>query len=65
MYAVKIMRHLDEELKERFINEFNMMKTVKTQGVAKYFELFDNKMKQELYLILELCKGSPLDKFVA
>jgi len=59
------MRHLDEELKIRFIEEFHMMKTVKTQGIAKYFELFDNRIKAELYLILELCKGPALDKFVS
>lgn len=58
------MRQLDQELILRFKNEFEVMKSVRHPGIAKYFKLFENQQKSELYLILELCKGKPMDNFV-
>lgn len=63
-FAVKIVRHVDQELKEKYLSEFQMMKNVKEDRVCRYVELYFNEIKAEIYLVLELCTGTDIQKLV-
>lgn len=63
-FAVKIFRAFDDEYINFAKNEFNNMKAVDSEFVARVYEMFYDQNKCKIYTVMEYCKGKTLQCFV-
>lgn len=64
VYAVKIFRAYDDEYVNFAKNEFNNMKNIMNDNVAKVYEMFYDQNCQKIYTIMEFCPGVTLMKLI-
>lgn len=65
LFAVKIFRAFDDECINFAQNEFNNMKKINSEFVAKVYEMFYDQNKCKIYTVMEYCKGFTLQKLIS
>ena len=64
VFAVKIFRAFDDEYVNFAKNEFNNMKMIENDNVAKVYEMFYNRNTLKIYTVMEFAHGLTLKKLV-
>ena len=56
-YAVKFSRESDEEKRELIVKEFYITKDLDHNNVVRTVELFNNELKGQIHIVMELVNG--------
>lgn len=64
VFAVKVFRAYDDEYVNFAKNEFNNMKSVDSDSVAKVYEMFYDQNNCKIYTVMEYCPGVTLLKLI-
>lgn len=63
-FAVKVFRAYDDEYVNFAKNEFNNMKSVDSDSVAKVYEMFYDQNNFKIYTVMEYCPGVTLMRLI-